>query len=86
MTENGRRACRLQAGLFNTSVNHEDTDRESACTYQEMCDDPTVPLDTRLLVASEPLARTCVHFHFQVAMAVVDKMTVVTWISAKYGG
>jgi hypothetical protein len=26
------------------------------------------------------------HFHFQVAMAVVDKMTVVTWVSAKYGG
>jgi len=66
-------------------VNHEDSDRKPACTYR-MCDDPTVPLDTRLLIPLEPLARTRVHFHFQVAMAVVDKMTVVTWASAKYGG
>jgi len=43
-----------------------------------MCEDTTVPLHTRLLIALEPLARTRVHFHFQVAMAVVDKMTVVT--------
>jgi hypothetical protein len=55
-------------------------------TYREMCDDPTVPLDTRLLITLEPLARTRVNFHFQVAMAVVDKMTVVAWISAKYDG
>jgi hypothetical protein len=45
-----------------------------------------VPLDTRLLIPLEPLARTRVHFHFQVAMAAVDKTTVVTWVSAKYGG